>query len=217
MRESTLEPPESRQERRKRKTRQAIVRAARELFVAQGFEATTLTEIAEKADVANSTLFTHFASKQEIFFADYSLFIDDFIRFVEATDPSRESVIETAIRWHNEAIVRGRLEIDREWFGSIRHLIDGEPLLVALERQLYEPGELVLAARLAAELGESTEQLSLRVRMIPPAISTFYLVLGRFLAEHEWADVVELNLYVDECIRALVAGLLAVPRPASDD
>jgi AcrR family transcriptional regulator len=217
MPESTLGARESRQERRKQKTRRAIVEAARELFIERGFEATTLNDIAARADVANSTLFTHFASKQDIFFADYELFIESFIEFIETVDPTREAAVEATIRWHNEAIVAGGLELDAAWFDSIRRLIDEEPLLIALERQLYERGELVLARKLAGELGESTEHLSLRVRMIPSAISTFYHVLARFLAEHPDVDVAEVNRYVDECIRAMTAGMLALPEPEPTD
>jgi AcrR family transcriptional regulator len=199
------------------RTRRAIVEAARELFLVQGFEATTLNEIAARADVANSTLFTHFASKQDVFFADYELFIEDFIQVVEKADPARESAVEATIRWHNEAIVAGGIDIDPVWFDNIRRLIDEEPLLIALERQLYERGELVLAKKLAVELGESTERLSLRVRMIPSAISTFYHVLARFLAEHENADVAEMNRYVDDCIRGMAAGMLAIPQSEPND
>ena len=130
----------SRWERRKRETRREIVDAARELFMARGFEATTLNEIAERADVANSTVFTHFASKSDIFFADYELFIESFIEFIESVDPAEETAIEATIRWHNEAIMSRRIDIDRVWLDNLRRLIDEVPLLIALERSLHVRG-----------------------------------------------------------------------------
>ena len=57
---------EGRRERKKRRTRQAIVGAAFTLFAERGFEAVTVTEIADKADVARATLFSYFPTKESI-------------------------------------------------------------------------------------------------------------------------------------------------------
>lgn len=58
--------PLGRRERRKREVRDRIYGAARELFARQGFEATTVDEIAEAADVVPATFFNHFQSKQAL-------------------------------------------------------------------------------------------------------------------------------------------------------
>jgi len=58
--------PIGRRERRKLEVRARIYAAARELFTKQGFEATTVDEIAEMADVAPATFFNHFQSKQTL-------------------------------------------------------------------------------------------------------------------------------------------------------
>ncbi|ANY08922.1 TetR/AcrR family transcriptional regulator [Pseudonocardia sp. HH130630-07] len=55
-----------RRERRKLATRQALVDAAVELFAEQGFEATTVAGIAERADVSTRTFFLHFAGKADV-------------------------------------------------------------------------------------------------------------------------------------------------------
>src|SRR5262249_58188812 len=102
---STGGQTENRRERRKRQTRAALVRAARELFVEKGFDETTLSEIAERADVGSSTLFTHFSTKAEIFFADYELFVQDHIRVLETRDREHESALDATIRWHREVSV----------------------------------------------------------------------------------------------------------------
>lgn len=57
---------EGRRERRKRELRTRIYECARQLFLAQGFEATTVVQIAEAADVAAGTFFNHFESKQAL-------------------------------------------------------------------------------------------------------------------------------------------------------
>ena len=56
-------PAEGRRERRKRELRQRILEAARSLFRDKGFTATTVDEIAAKADIAPATFFNHFQTK----------------------------------------------------------------------------------------------------------------------------------------------------------
>ena len=60
------EAPMGRRERRKLEVRGRIFAAARELFAKQGFEATTVDEIAGIADVAPATFFNHFQTKQAL-------------------------------------------------------------------------------------------------------------------------------------------------------
>lgn len=56
----------TRLERRKEETRKKIIEAAMKLFDKQGFDGTTMEEIAEKADVAKKTLYNHFPVKEAI-------------------------------------------------------------------------------------------------------------------------------------------------------
>ena len=57
---------EGRRERKKRELRGRIYETARQLFLEHGFEATTVAQIAEAADVAQGTFFNHFPSKQAV-------------------------------------------------------------------------------------------------------------------------------------------------------
>src|SRR5262245_19283376 len=55
-----------RRERKKEETRQRIVAAAIELFQRNGYEATTVDEISERADVAKGTFFNYYPRKEAI-------------------------------------------------------------------------------------------------------------------------------------------------------
>lgn len=60
--------PGNRLERKKIKTKEKIFQAAVELFLEQGYDETTVEEIAEKADVAKRTFFNYFPTKDAILF-----------------------------------------------------------------------------------------------------------------------------------------------------
>ena len=63
---------EGRMERKKRKTRQKIVIVAMDLIQRQGFDSTTMEQIAVEADIARKTLYNHFPVKEAI--------VDEYVR-----------------------------------------------------------------------------------------------------------------------------------------
>ncbi|HYR16536.1 MAG TPA: helix-turn-helix domain-containing protein, partial [Mycobacterium sp.] len=57
-------------ERKRLRTRQALVDAAAELFEQRGYDGTTIADIAAAADISTRTFFSYFASKEDILFPD---------------------------------------------------------------------------------------------------------------------------------------------------
>lgn len=55
-------------ELKRSRTRQALVDAAYALFSDKGFEATTIAEIAERAEVGTRTFFSYFPTKEDVLF-----------------------------------------------------------------------------------------------------------------------------------------------------
>ena len=57
---------EGRRQRKKRQLRAHIYETARQLFLKYGYQATTVAQIAEAADIAPATFFNHFPSKSAV-------------------------------------------------------------------------------------------------------------------------------------------------------
>lgn len=73
----------SRRERKKQKTKDNILRAARHLFEEKGFENTSIEEITEKADVSRGTFFNHFISKDSLLAGIIEDEVEDILFFAE--------------------------------------------------------------------------------------------------------------------------------------
>jgi len=61
-------PPLSLRERKRQRTRAALIAAGIELFERDGYEETTVARIAAAADIGTRTFFGYFASKEELLF-----------------------------------------------------------------------------------------------------------------------------------------------------
>ena len=60
-------PEESRHDRRRARTREALLRAAKHLLATKGFHATKIADIAAAADVGTGTFYLHFPTKDALF------------------------------------------------------------------------------------------------------------------------------------------------------
>lgn len=68
---------EGRWARRKEATRATIIAVARRLFDEQGFQATTVQQIAEAAEVSERTFFRYFESKEDLLLTDMVAVLDE--------------------------------------------------------------------------------------------------------------------------------------------
>lgn len=84
---------DDRYERRKAKTRRAILLAANELFESKGYESTSMEEISVAAGVAIRTLYLHFDSKAVMLLAHFDMWLDEFVRLF-AERPAGECLDE---------------------------------------------------------------------------------------------------------------------------
>ena len=93
------------QERRRERTRDLLLDAAKEVFARRGFEGASLEEIAEAAGYTRGAIYKHFGSKEELFLAVNKRFNEVFLQtFVETIDPSTPieelDLASLAKQWH---------------------------------------------------------------------------------------------------------------------
>lgn len=95
-------------ERSKARRREAILRAAYELFAQRGFEATTVADIAEVAEVAPRTVRIYFPSKLDMALTHFSAFAD---RLGTALRQREGETLEAVERWLHAEIAH-RTDLD---------------------------------------------------------------------------------------------------------
>src|SRR6266566_7410263 len=69
-------------ERKKQRTRQAILEAAFRLFEEHGFESVTVAEVARAADVSEGTVFNYFPTKEDLFYSGMQVFEAELVEAV---------------------------------------------------------------------------------------------------------------------------------------
>ena len=123
--------------------RKQLLGAAREIFVAQGYHAAAMDEIAERAGVSKPVLYQHFPGKLELYLALLDESVAELVGAVsvalESTTDNRERVPATFRAFFD--YVSGAGEAFRLVFESD---LSNEPAVRArLERAIYECGEMV--------------------------------------------------------------------------
>ncbi|MFD8011800.1 TetR family transcriptional regulator [Streptomyces sp. NPDC058955] len=71
-------------ERKKQRTRDALIRVSLELFTTRGYERTTVDEIVDAVEVSQRTFFRYFSSKEEVAFAVQRMVEEEFVRALAA-------------------------------------------------------------------------------------------------------------------------------------
>ncbi|MFD1536578.1 TetR/AcrR family transcriptional regulator [Nonomuraea guangzhouensis] len=140
---------EGHRERKKVRTRRALLQAAVRLFGEQGYERTTVAEIAAAADVAPRTFFAYFASKEDVLFLDVEVRWQVMLDVIAGRKPG-EPLGDLLSRMF-EALVGSLAEDDELDFAlsPLRaQLMFAEPALRARGLTLMLEGQPLLAAAL---------------------------------------------------------------------
>ena len=189
-------------ERKKQRTRDALLRAAVELFTTRGYEGTTVDDIAEAVDVSQRTFFRYFAGKEDVALAVQEMTEAHFVAAVRRRPPHeapmealRQAVLED---WAglNEAIEQ---VVPVELYVRMFRTIESTPSLLAAYLCRAAATEETLARILAEREGVDMDA-DPRPRL---AVAVFGGVMR--VGQRRWSAGEELGL---EAIRTLTASYL---------
>lgn len=143
-----MDQPLGRRERKKAATRQNITDTAVRMFLEHGFDAVGLRDVAAAADVAVTTVFAHFASKEALVFAQDDAFrerLETAIRDRGPGDP-----LTAVLRREIRALVAACATPSA---APVWRMVDETPALRAYEESMRARHARSLEAAIARELG----------------------------------------------------------------
>ena len=199
---------ETLRERKKQRTRDSLLRTALELFTSQGYEHTTVDDIAAAVDVSQRTFFRYFAGKEEAALALQDMTVAHFLDAVRAR-PSHEPPME-ALR---QAVLEGWDTLNDvieavapvELYLRMYQVVESTPVLLAAHLRRSVEIEEAIALILAEREGVDPDT-DPRPRL---AVAVFGGVMR--LTERQWRTGEDFSL---DAMRALTVSYLEQIGPA---
>lgn len=149
---------QSLRERKKQKTREAIQREATRLFQKQGYEETTIEQIAAAVEISPSTFFNYFPSKEDVVFYDA---YDPLVAALFESRPHDEPLSES-VRTVLEQLT-GTLDRDRDIILARSKLLLETPELRAKLWSEIERAQVFFGEILAGRTGRDPNDFDFRV------------------------------------------------------
>ena len=145
--------------RKKLRTRASLVSAAVELFAEKGYDATTVEEIAARAEVSPMTFFRYFGSKDEVMFSEREANQARFCQALLERPPSEDDL--TAAR--NAARAAFRDDTDLERLELQERSVSTMPVLAGRLYANRRDWEDVIASTLAERRGARSPSLGAKL------------------------------------------------------
>jgi AcrR family transcriptional regulator len=159
-------------ERKKRETRQQISDVATAMFAERGFDAVTISQVAEAAGVAKMTVTNYFPRKEDLVFDRAETVVARLAAAVAARAPG-ESLL-TAIR-RDYAQAAARADVTLGLSGpEFAAMIEASPVLVSRTREMLDQREQALGDAIAAETGVDDPQQ----RVVAALLASVHRVLS---------------------------------------
>ncbi|AXK35632.1 TetR family transcriptional regulator [Streptomyces armeniacus] len=117
-------------ERTRRAVTAEIADSAKRLFVEQGFDATTIDDIAEAVGMSQRSVFRYFATKEEIVLGRFDLVVDDMLDALRQRPPGEE--VWTSLRHVLDVLVSvSEAPGQRDLVEPVHRLVFETPTLLA--------------------------------------------------------------------------------------
>lgn len=193
------QPPMGLRERKKLKTRVAIRQATYRLIQEQGYEATTIEQIAEAAEVSPSTVFRYFATKEDIVLTDE---YDPIMVAVLRSRPLDEPPLESLRLMMREALTSFVTDEDEELRQRTRLMVEVPAIRARMTETMSDTAKL-LSEVLADRTGRSADDLHIRVFIA--AVLGALREVTLYWGEHgQEGDLITM---IDEALDTLEGGL----------
>jgi AcrR family transcriptional regulator len=168
----------SRRARKRERTRDEIYSSAMNLFLRRGFEAVTIEEICDAADVARATFFLHFPAKEALL-TEYGVRANQALAgLIRAAHGNATSTLKAALKMLAERAMQ-QPDVIRL---HVRELLSRPPIYLESHQEQTEN----LVSLLAAIIGRGQAAGEFR-RKIEPALAAVALCATYFALIYEWA------------------------------
>jgi TetR/AcrR family transcriptional regulator, regulator of autoinduction and epiphytic fitness len=163
------------------KTRQSIIRAAVDLMPQQGFDGTTMKQIARAAGVGDATIYKYFPTKEKLVLAYFELAVTEALAQWRKTRGQEDFALQERLQLLMDSLLE-RLLADREFVALARGLVARAPLLMLGEEL---PGKALLKAAVAEMLAHAQERGEIAPCAVQAALSAL-LADGAFGVVAYW-------------------------------
>ena len=191
-------------QRKKDQTRAAIVENATRIFRQKGFEATTLDEIAEAADIHKQTVLRYFSTKEEIAFARRIAIFKQFEEELAAHAGSAISFWRNYIT--NTASVPGVGQTLKHWYD----FIDTDHRLLGYQLRLNERFQSAMAQAISREAGLDPEHdvfaVALAALLVSGNVNVARMVVRNGDIAHLKAELLKVVDLAEQLTRDVRAG-----------
>ncbi|MBP1992701.1 TetR/AcrR family transcriptional regulator [Paenibacillus eucommiae] len=188
-----------------------IVQAAVEVFSSKGFAGSSTSEIAQKAGVAEGTIFRHYKTKKELLLSIVApimtrlitpFALKDFVKVLEADYPEVEDFLR--------AVIHNRMNFAQKNLSVIKILLHEIPFHPELQQQFKEivaKQVLLRATKIVKHFQVQGKMIELptetAIRFIASSAIGLILIRLLFLPEADWNDEQEIEYTIDFIMHGL--------------
>lgn len=176
--------PVGRRERKKAVTKAAIADAAVQLFIERGYDAVSVRDVAERADVAVATLFAHFPGKESLVFDENETVIRSLTDAIEGRAEGVD-VLDALREWFLTSRAATTRRDDDVEFTRFRTLVEQTPALYAVWQRTWRGHR----GRLAESISRSSPLNDETARVIATLVIEGYLLAAEQERPHRTLDI----------------------------